>query len=70
MTGSRCPHSDAPPPSCAPARIEQPPGLLRIAVGQQFHGAFEIGKQHRDLLALALEGAFGGQDLLSKIGWV
>ena len=36
--------------------IEELPGLFRVAVGQQFHGAFEVGKQHRDLLALAFEG--------------
>jgi hypothetical protein len=36
--------------------IEELPGLFRVAVGQQFHGAFEIGKQHGDLLALAFQG--------------
>jgi hypothetical protein len=34
-------------------RVEQLPRLLRVAVGQEFHGAFEIGKQHRNLLAFA-----------------
>ena len=34
-------------------RIEELPGLLGIALGQQFHGAFEVGKQHGDLLAFA-----------------
>ena len=48
-------------------RVEEPPRFLGIAVGQQLHGAFEVGKQHGDLLALAFQGAFGGQDLLGKI---
>ena len=47
--------------------IEELAGVLRIALGQQFHGALEIGKQHRDLLALAFQGTAGGQDLLGKI---
>ena len=49
-------------------RVEELPGLLGIAVGQQFHRALEVGKQHRDLLALAFQGAAGGQDLLGQIG--
>src|SRR5262249_17065865 len=49
-------------------RIEELPSLLRVAVGEEFHGAFEIGKQHGHLLALAFEGAFGRQDLLGEIG--
>ena len=36
--------------------IEELPRLLGVAVGQQFHGALEVGEQHRDLLALAFEG--------------
>ena len=38
-------------------RVEELPRLLGIAVGQQLHGAFEVGEQHRDLLALAFQGA-------------
>ena len=34
-------------------RVEELARLLGIAVGQQLHRAFEVGKQHRDLLALA-----------------
>ena len=49
--------------------IEELPGLLGVALGQQFHGAFEVGKQHGDLLALAFQGTAGGEDLLSQIGW-
>ena len=50
-------------------RIEELPGLLGVALGQQFHGAFEVGKQHGDLLALAFQGTAGGEDLLREIGW-
>ena len=49
-------------------RVEELPGLLRIAVGQQLHRAFEVGKQHGDLLALAFQGTAGGEDLLGQIG--
>ena len=31
-------------------------------------GVFEVGKQHGDLLALAFQGAAGGEDLLGEIG--
>ena len=40
-------------------RVQELPGLLGIAVGQEFHRALEIGKQHGDLLALAFQGAAG-----------
>src|SRR5262249_47787441 len=39
-----------------------------IEVTDQFGIPFEVGKQHGDLLALALHGASGGEDLLGKIG--
>ena len=42
--------------------IEQLPGFLRIAVGQKFHRAFQVGKQHGDLFALAFQGTAGGQE--------
>ena len=48
--------------------IEELAGLLRIAVRQQLHGALEVGKQHRDLLAFAFQGTARGEDLLRKIG--
>jgi len=35
--------------------IEQLPGVLGIALSQEFHGAFEVGKTTRDLLAFAFE---------------
>ena len=48
--------------------IEELPGLLRIAVGQQFHGAPEVSEEDRNLLALAFQGAAGGEDFLREIG--
>ena len=41
--------------------------LLGIAVGKQFHRALEIREKHRHLLALALKGALGGEDLLGQV---
>jgi hypothetical protein len=49
-------------------RVEELPGLLGVAVGQQLHGAFEIRKQHGHLLALAFQGGFGAENLLREIG--
>ena len=37
-------------------RVEELPGLFRIAVGQQLHRAFEVRKQDSDELALAFQG--------------
>ena len=36
--------------------IKELPSLFRVAIRQQLHGAFEVGKQHGDLLALAFRG--------------
>jgi hypothetical protein len=47
--------------------IENLARLLGIAVGEQLHGALEIGEEHGDLLALALHGRLGGQDLLGEV---
>jgi hypothetical protein len=47
--------------------IEKFPGLLGVAVGEQFHGPFEVGEEDSDLLALAFEGAPGGEDLLREV---
>ena len=51
-------------------RVEELPRRLGIAIGHQFHGALEVGKQHRDLLALAFQGTAGGEDFLRQIGGV
>jgi hypothetical protein len=48
-------------------RVEELPRLFRVAVGQEFHEAFEIGEEHHDLLALAFEGAVGDEDLLGEV---
>jgi hypothetical protein len=47
--------------------IEELSGLLGIPVGEQFHRALEVGEEDRDLLALALEGALRGEDLLGEV---
>jgi hypothetical protein len=48
-------------------RIQQRARLFRVAVGQQLHRAFEVGKEHRDLLALTFQGRARGQDLLHEM---
>ena len=47
--------------------IENLARLFGIAVGEQLHGALEVGEENGDLLALALEGGLGGQDLLGEV---
>jgi hypothetical protein len=42
--------------------------LFRITVGQELHGALQVGKQYGDLLALAFEGGLGGEDFFREIG--
>jgi hypothetical protein len=54
-------------PNAFQHRVEELARLLRVAVGQQLHGAFEVGKQHGDLLAFAFEGSFGGEDFLGQV---
>ena len=49
-------------------RVKELAGLLGIALGQQFHGAFEVGKQHGHLFAFAFQGAARGEDLLGQVG--
>jgi len=48
-------------------RIEDLPRVLGIALGEQLHRAFQVGEEHRDLLALALEGGLRREDLLGKV---
>jgi hypothetical protein len=33
-------------------RVKKRASLFRVAVGQECHGALEVGEQHRDLLTL------------------
>ena len=49
-------------------RVEELARLLGIAVGEQLHRALEVGEEDGDLLALAFEGAAGGEDLLGEMG--
>ena len=48
-------------------RIEDGACLLGIAVREELHRAFEVGEQHRHLLALALQCAAVGTDLLGEV---
>ena len=50
-------------------RIEELLGGFGIEAADEFGGVFEVGKEHRDLLALAFQGGAGGQDLLGEMGW-
>ena len=47
--------------------VEQLARFLGVAVGQELHGALEVGEQDGDLLPLALEGGLGGEDLLGEV---
>src|SRR5262245_43168643 len=47
--------------------IEKLPRFLRIAVGEQFHGALEVGEEYSDLLALTFNGRLGTEDALGKV---
>src|SRR5262245_25975922 len=44
-------------------RVEDLARLLR----EQFHGALEVGEQHRQLLALAFEGGLRSQDTVGQV---
>jgi hypothetical protein len=48
-------------------RVEDLARLLGIAVGQQLHGALEVGEEYGYLLALTFEGALRSQDLLGEV---
>ena len=48
-------------------RIEKLPRLLGVAVGEQLHGALQVGKEDGHLLALAFEGGLRGDDLLGEV---
>ena len=50
-------------------RIEELVRLFGVAVGEQFHRALEVGKEHRDLLPLAFQGTAGRENFLREIGW-
>ena len=48
-------------------RVERLAGFFGIPVGEQLHGALQVGEEHRDLLALAFESALRVEDLLSQM---
>jgi len=48
-------------------RVEELAGFLGIAVGEQLHRALEVGEKDGDLLALAFQGGFGGEDFLGQV---
>ena len=48
-------------------RVEELARFLGIAVGEQLHRALEVGEEHRDLLALALQRGLRGEDLLGEV---
>ncbi len=47
--------------------IEQLARFLGVAISEQLHRALQVGEEHGDLLALALEGGLGGEDLLGEV---
>ena len=47
--------------------VEELLRILGIAVGKQLHRTLDIGEQHGDLLALALEGCPRGEDLVGEV---
>jgi hypothetical protein len=47
--------------------VQQLPRLLGITARQQLHRALQVGKEHRDLFALALDGALGDEDPLRQV---
>src|SRR5262249_39237509 len=48
-------------------RIEDLARFLGIAVGEQLHGALQVGEEAGDLLALTIEGGPRGENALSQV---
>ena len=48
-------------------RVQDGRACFRVEVADQLRRALEVGKQHRDLLALAFQGAAGGENLFREI---
>ena len=48
-------------------RVQELPGVLRVAVGEQLERAFHVGEEHRHLLALPLERVAGPEDPLGQV---
>jgi len=51
----------------AQSGVQEGLGLFRVEIPDQLGGAFEIGKQHGHLLALAFQRTARGEDLLREI---
>jgi len=47
--------------------IEDLARFFRIAIGEELHGALHVGEEHGHELALALEGALRGEDLVGEV---
>jgi hypothetical protein len=47
--------------------IDELTRVLGFAIGEQLHGALEVGKQHGDVLALAFKRRLGGEDFLGEV---
>jgi hypothetical protein len=47
--------------------VEELARLFGIAVGEELHGALEVGEEDGDLLALAFQSGFGGEDLFGQV---
>ena len=54
-----CPHSDARGHHALQHGIEGAAGLPLVTVSEEFHRTLEVGEEHRDLFALAFQGAAG-----------
>ena len=50
-------------------RIENLARLLGVTVGEQFHGAFQVGEEDGDLLTLSLQRGLRRENLLGKVLW-
>ena len=48
-------------------RVEQLLHLLRVAVGDHLHRAFDVGEQHGDQLALAFQRGPGDENLIGDV---
>ena len=48
-------------------RVQQCLGRFRIEPRDQFRRALEVGKKHRNLLALTFQGRPGGADFLGQV---
>jgi hypothetical protein len=47
--------------------VEELARLFGVPIGQQLHRALQVSEEHGDLLTLAFDGRFGGEDLLGEM---